>query len=270
MSSAVTSPNWRETPIANLIAGIRGGSPALWRATLGMALGMVICIALVQIDTRTFNGINVWDKPAKFFLSLAVQFATVSFALSLLPAVQRELRGIRIAIWAMIVAGFFEIGYIALRAARGEASHFNDSSALAQILYGAMGLGALTLTLTAFYIGYRVWQQRGRGLIVEIAGLGLMLGMALGTAAGAYLSAQHGHWVGGEMNDTHGLGLIGWSTTGGDLRVAHFFGLHTAQGLPLAALSGSRLVVYLVAFAFIAATGITFVQAVWGVPLFKI
>jgi hypothetical protein len=270
MSSVTTSPNWRNAPVVNLIGDMRSGSPALWRATLGMALGMAICLALMLVDARTFNGINVWDKPAKFFLSLSVQFGTVSFALSFLPVAQRGARNIRVATWAMIAAGYLEVVYIAFRAARAEASHFNDGSVLAQAFYGAMGIGALTLTFTAFFIGFRVWQHRGRELMAEAAGLGLMLGMALGTTAGAYLAAQHGHWVGGEMSDAHGLGLIGWSTTGGDLRVAHFVGLHAAQGVPLAALSGSRLVVYLVALAFIAATALAFAQAVMGVPLFRV
>ena len=257
------------TPIGKLLSDIRQGSPMLWLSTLGMLIGFASCLVAMQSDARTFNGADVWDKPGKFFLSLAVQYATVGWALSFLSETQRNARGIRFATMAMIAAGWFEVAYIGLRAGRAEASHFNASSVFSQVAYGVMGFGAVTLTATAFFIGYRVWRQRRQGLMAEAAGLGLMLGMVLGTFAGIYLSAQTSHWVGGELSDAHGLGVMAWSTTGGDLRVAHFVGLHAAQIVPFSALSGKRAVVYFAAAACIAATGFTFALAVVGIPLLR-
>ena len=96
-----------------------------------------------------------------------------------------------------------------------------------------------------------------------------MLGMVLATIAGGYMSSMQSHWVGGDLNDAHGLGFFSWSTTGGDLRVAHFVGMHVAQVLPLVALSGDRRVVYGAAFALPLLTGIIFVLGISGIPLFR-
>ena len=83
------------------------------------------------------------------------------------------------------------------------------------------------------------------------------------------MSQQTSHWVGGEMSDAHGLTFFGWSTSGGDLRVAHFVGLHTAQFIPLAALSGEKRVVYGVAAASVILTVTIFVMSMSGIPLFR-
>jgi len=262
--SDIDTPQW---PIASLLAHIRGGNVWLWRAMLALTLGLVFSLALMAVDHRLLLGVNVWDKPAKFFLSLIVQFATVGWAMSLLPRAQNNPQKLTVSVGLMIAAAAFEMAYICFRASRGEASHFNDSSIFAQVMYGLMGLGAVTLTATGFLVGLRVWRARGRDIMMLATGLGLMLGMVLATLAGGYMSQTHGHWVGGEMSDAHGLGFFGWSTTGGDLRVPHFIGMHLAQALPLAAISGSRFVVFVMAAIGVAATLATFAMALMGVPL---
>jgi hypothetical protein len=159
--------------------------------------------------------------------------------------------------------------YILFRASRAEGSHFNTATPDAALLYAIMGVGAVTLTLTAGYIGWRLWRNRRDGLWTEAAALGLMAGAVLGTVAGAYLSSQTGHSVGGDLSDATGTGFFNWSTTGGDLRIAHFVGLHAAQIIPPAALTGQRRMVWLAVVTCAIVTAGTFALALLGVPLFK-
>ena len=102
----------------------------------------------------------------------------------------------------------------------------------------------------------------------------------LGTGFGSYLGAQRaGHWVGGALTDAGGLPLFNWSRSGGDLRVAHFFGIHAMHFVPAIAalaaaarLPGAKHIAsaWLLAAAFSALTVWTFVQAARGQPFLSI
>jgi hypothetical protein len=255
-----------QVAIINFNDAARRGSPLLWWTCAAMLAGVFVCYGLQFIDARLIAGVSVWEKPAKFFLSLIVQAATVAWAISLLP---KPARGVKTATWIFVTAIMLEMVYMIFRASRGEASHFNTATAFASVMYTVMGVGALSLTGTSGFVGWRVWQQRSGSLMREAAGLGLMLGAVLGTIAGAYLSSHTSHWIGGDQTDATGLGFFHWSTTGGDLRVAHFVGLHAAQVIPLAALSGSRWVVYGAALASAALVALTFGIAVMGLPILR-
>jgi hypothetical protein len=252
-----------------LIDDMRAGSRPVWWTVIAFAALALVCVALQQADDRLIHGVNVWLKPAKFFASLAIQFGTVAWALAMLPAAERASRSVRWSMIVMIGWGWLEMAYVVFRASRAEASHFNNEGAFAQIAYSVMGFGAVSMTVIAAFIGIKLWKHRRNGLWTEAASVGLVVGAVLGTLAGAYVSAQTGHSVGGEVTDASGTGLFAWSTTGGDLRIAHFVGLHAAQIVPFAALSGRRSIVYGAALLCAIATFGTFLIAIAGIPLFR-
>jgi hypothetical protein len=255
------------TRLAQFFHDTRRGSPLLWMSAWLMLAGFVTCSLLSLLDAREIMGVSVWEKPGKFFLSLAVHAFTVAWAMSLLPL---HANSTRIASWIVFVSSWLELAYITIRAARGEASHFNTAAPIDALLYSLMGIGAVSITLASAVIGYALWRQRRSGLWQEAAGLGLMLGAVLATITAGYLSSQAGHWVGGDQTDATGLAFLNWSTTGGDLRVAHFIGLHASQVVPFAALASDRRIVYCAAVLTTILTALTFAQAVAGMPLLRV
>jgi hypothetical protein len=241
-------------------------SPFWWRAALlGLAIFAVFLTASL-IDPRMIGDQGVWTKPAKFSLSFVVHALTFALAFSLMPEAERGRRSTIVLsiLFCVLFAGV--VAYMAFRDARLEMSHFNVATPAAALAYSLMGAAAVGLTAITGYFGWRL-MRTGSGLAAEALGTGLILGAVLGTLAGVYMGGQPGHGVG--AGEGTGLPLFGWSTTGGDLRVAHFIGLHAMQIAPLAVwLWPRRWMIGLASLAVTLATLAAFLQARAGIPLF--
>ncbi|MBX3523628.1 MAG: hypothetical protein KF807_10510 [Xanthobacteraceae bacterium] len=210
--------------------------PVLLYATVILAAMMFPAFLAYLAETRTFNGINVWIKPLKFMSSAAIFLATLAIFMPYLDQADRARKSVNAAVWIISVFLILEILYITFRASRAEASHFNRENVIGIVLYAWMGITILISTALAGWIGWLILMGRDKIAAPELRyaiGVGLMLGTALGSLTAIYMSTQTGHWVGGVRNDSGGSFFFGWSRTGGDLRVAHFIGLHAMQGIPL-------------------------------------
>ena len=235
-------------------------------ALFGFALlAMLVPLALAgALDERTLRGANVWLKPMKFALSLGLfALTTAWFVGHLLPA-SRRLRALDWIVWVLIGSASFELAYIALQAGLGQGSHYNVADPVHGALYGLMGLGAMALTATQPALAWLLLRHADprRAPAYRLAVLiGLVLTFVLGASVGGLLSGL-------QPPETAALPVIGWSLAGGDLRPAHFLGIHAQQALPLVGLvvagvkarSASRLV-----WAAAAAYGLLFLAALaWG------
>lgn len=212
-------------------------------ARMGMALLLALalpCALAWGLDERTLLGVSVWSKPLKFAAALSLQLATLVWLLDHLPQPLRRAPWVRATMLVGVLAMLVELFYIVLQAARGRPSHFNNQTALESFLYvGVMGTGAVLIVASAFVFGWLFWRRADPAMPAGLrrgAAWGLMLGSAATLVVTIPLSAGFvdglGHWVGGVRDDAGGLPLTGWSRTGGDLRVPHFFATHLVQLLP--------------------------------------
>lgn len=253
--------------------------PLYW---VGLALLVVSLptLALALLDSRQLQGVSVWLKPFKFQLSTGVYLLTLALFMVWLPAAALRSKTARYVVWAAVLAGLFEVGYITWQASQGVASHFNTQTPFLATMYTLMGIGAVVLASASLALGILIARNPLYSLppATKLAiVLGLVLTFIIGTGFGGYLSAQRaGHWVGGVLSDSGGLPLVKWSRTGGDLRVAHFFGIHAMHFIPAFALAlgwarilQANAVCAVWAFALVYTTFCTwtFVQARNGIPL---
>lgn len=199
---------------------------------LMMWAAMVPTLLAWGLDDRTLRGVNVWVKPLKFMASLGLFALCTAWFVGLLPNAQRHRSAVRIVVWTLIGAGLFEIVYITLQAALGTASHYNADTRFHSLMYSLMAVAAVAMTATQPLLAWQI-ARRGRNDLPVVwrdaVVLGLVLTFLLGTGSGALLGSA-------QPPSGEGLPLVGWHLGGGDLRFAHFVGMHAQQWLPLAGL----------------------------------
>lgn len=258
---------------------LQAGSPALYAVGAAMLLMAAITLVLAWLDPRLFQGVSTWAKPLKFQLSTGVYLLTLALFMAWLPAEKKQTWLARYVVWSAVAAGIFEVAYITWQGAFGLASHYNYAPPFYSTMYTLMGVGAVILTTASLALAIVIARSPTYAMpraIKNAVVLGLVLTFVLGTGFGSYLGAQRaGHWVGGALTDAGGLPLVNWSRSGGDLRVAHFFGIHAMHFIPAIAalavavrLPGAKHIAsaWLVAAAFSVLTVWTFVQAAQGKP----
>ena len=216
--------------LSGLIDEARRRDPLLFWVSAAHLLLVPLMLAAAPFDERLVTGINPWIKPVKFALANAVYMLTVGWLFHHLPAGAGTRRRISRLVALTITA---ETVLITLQAARGATSHFNFSSLLNAGVLGLMGLMIVINTAAVAYAALRFW--KGEPAVPAPYLWGIRLGLLiflLASLEGFVMIRLHGHGV-GVADGGPGLPLINWSTRGGDLRVAHFFGLHALQVLPL-------------------------------------
>lgn len=223
-------------------------SPALTILGFVMAADLVFSLCGLVVDRRVITGAPAWLKPAKFALSTMIAAWSFAFCIASTRIWPGVTRALDIALTAGLV---IEIALIDMQAARGTTSHFNVATPFDGAVFAVMGVSILCIWLAMLLLTIVLFRQP----FAESAwGWSLRLGMVLaliGTGSGGLMAVPNAqqlaqahvsgrlpiagaHTV-GAPDGGPGLPVTGWSADHGDLRVAHFLGMHGLQVLPLLA-----------------------------------
>jgi hypothetical protein len=237
-----------------------------WFGLLCLALSVLFLI-LTKTTTTQVYGVNAFFKPFKFAASTFLYAWAMAWYIGYLPNYNSTIFN-----WVIIITLGLEIVYIAFKASQGSTSHFNISTSMNAILFSLMGVAATIATLATAYIGmlffansfpdlpdYYVWAIRfGIILFVIFAFEGFAMGGRLSHSVGA-------------INDNSNLYILAWSMKYGDLRIAHFIGMHALQVLPIVSyylLKNTKLTIGLsIVYGLLAL--LTLIQALNGKPFIK-
>jgi len=228
----------------------RGSRSLTIMAAVMAGLALVAVVGLVA-DHRTVLGQPLWLKPLKFGVSGAIYSFSLAWLLAFLDPRRRGWRITKVAVAAIVVGFYLEVGLIVVQAVRARPSHFNVATDLDNAIWTTMGsMAALFGTGTAI-VAILLWRTGlpdaasrwavRLGLLLLLAGMGEAVLMVVPTGEQLRLDEIQdqpmlgAHSV-GVADGGAGLPLTGWSTVGGDLRVGHFIGVHGLQATLLFAM----------------------------------
>ena len=205
-------------------------SALLARTAAAFALLALVLVALWIVDAQEVLGINRWIKPLKFSLSITVYLATLAW---LLPHVTLGRKAAVMVTWVPVVMMIGEMIGIASQSARGEPSHFNYTTLHNAVVFQLMGVMIVINTAAVAVLAWAYWTQETALPRAYREGIrwGLVVAF-IGMNEAWFMIAINAHTV-GLADGGPGLPFVNWSTRVGDLRVAHFVGMHALQVLPL-------------------------------------
>lgn len=252
----------------SFIRNLYARNPLLYVFGWVCLIAAMICIVLIFFNTTVVLGINAWIKPTKFLLSSWILAWTMGWYLYYL---QRPGKTLYYSFMVVIVMAF-ELAVIVWQAANGRLSHFNISTPFYLGLYNAMGVAIVLLILWTVYMTVLFFTKKSFTVPMPYI-WGIRLGLLIFiifSFEGGIMATQLAHTV-GAADGGSGLPFVNWSDAYGDLRVAHFFGIHSLQILPLTGyfIAKTNKQVFLVAALYFAMVSIMMVQALYEIPLWR-
>ena len=268
-----------------------------WKTNAALTLLVffaLFCLLLsavgLLVDHRLLSGEPAWGKPFKFSVSFAAYGATLIWMTRFLGGHQQKFY--RLVCMAALSGTVVELSAIIIQVARQTTGHFNADTPLDTALWFAIRLAIFPASQAVAVMFALLMREpnlppvMGSAIRCEafLTLAGIVPGAIMllpdhfqGTITLHQLLHCHtiGHPEGGPV-----FPCVGWSKVAGDLRIAHFIGIHALQVLPLVGfaimrflpflpMAKQRLLVWNVGFLYSGVIAALTWQAILGQPLFK-
>ncbi|NNF32478.1 MAG: hypothetical protein HKN68_00105 [Saprospiraceae bacterium] len=256
--------------ILNFLRELKNRNPFLWLigwVHVFLFLGAGI---MSLLDATHVMGINAWVKPMKFSISITFYLWTFGWIMNeLKPRFPKMTTTLSFVIGISMLA---EIAVIYFQSWRGVRSHFNFETAFDGSLFAIMGtmiaINTVCIIIVAFLF-FIIDTGRKPSYIWAIR-LALIVFVAANWVGG-YMIGNGAHSVGGEDGGA-GIPFLNWSIDHGDMRAAHFFGLHSIQAIPLVGhmlrkKTDALSIVWVFSILYASILGLIFYVAFTGSPL---
>lgn len=228
---------------------------------------LVVSLLGFAIDRKLVMGEQAWVKPVKFSASLALYGMTLYWLSQYLTNYEQSFRKV---CRAALVGSVIELTVIVTQVLRGAPNHFNMGTSFDNGMAWLTAAAILPVAYAIVAIFFMLLREHNLppvlgcalkwGTFLSIVGCvpGLMM-LAPAAMQGLVAHMQHVAMQGIAAHSQHaamqglathsqdmmqttrlpqnsaGLPFLGWSTVAGDLRAAHFVGIHALQFFPIVA-----------------------------------
>ncbi|WP_159477785.1 hypothetical protein [Dyadobacter sp. 3J3] len=249
--------------VNDLFAYFKDKNEPLLLFTLLCFIGGFICFILSRYSTIQVIGMSAWTKPLKFFISIGI----FAFTMALYLVYLDNQRLVNIYCRNFMVCFSAELIFITLQAARGRKSHYNTETPIDRVIFALMGLALMVILIHTIFIITLFFTQKHFNASDEMI-LAIRLSLiitVLFMLQGFTMISLFKHTIGAE-DGTQGIPVLNWSKNYGDLRVAHFLGMHALQVIPFLTLilASSKRDVYIISIIYFSFVIFTLVQAYQG------
>ena len=224
------------------------------------------CFGLSLSVHEQIQGENLWAKPTRYYLSFGISIWSMAWLMDYLQSKVAK----RVSTFFLFTTVLAETTIVMLQSARGVPSHFNNTDPFNTLMHSTILLSSLLYSMVVFYLCFLFFTQKKMPISQHYT-WGIRMGILLFlifSLSGGYMFHIMKHSVGGPDGGA-GLPMFNWSTKYGDLRVAHFLGIHSLQIIPLVSYyflqKKNQVIRFSILYAVLVIT--MFILALAGIPI---